>query len=96
MSVPVCEKVKHLGIQLTSTLSWTPHVDSLLHRVTHKVFILRRLAPVPAKKKKKEPAAQLAAQRAASAWLRTFAPTGNRKSTWLTGVALRFAQFVSF
>ena len=44
MSVPVCEKVKHLGIQLTSTLSWTPHVDSLLHRVTHKVFILRRLA----------------------------------------------------
>ena len=35
MSVPVCEKVKHLGIQLTSTLSWTPHVDSLLHRVTH-------------------------------------------------------------
>ena len=44
MSVPVCEKVKHLGIQLTSTLLWTPHVDSLLHRVTHKVFILRRLA----------------------------------------------------
>ena len=44
MSVPVCEKFKHLGIQLTSTLSWTPHIGSLLHLVTHKVFILRRLA----------------------------------------------------
>ena len=52
-------------------------------------------SPVPTKKKK-DPAAQLAAQRVASAWLRTFAPTGNRKSTWLPGVALRFAQFVSF
>ena len=44
MSVAVCEKVKHLGLQLTSTLSRTPHVDSLLHRVSHKVFILRHLA----------------------------------------------------
>ena len=39
-SVSVCEKVKHFGIQLTTTLSWTPHVDSLLHRVSPKVFIL--------------------------------------------------------
>ena len=42
--VPSCEQVKHLGIRLTSTLSWSPHIDSLLHRIAHRVYILKCLA----------------------------------------------------
>ena len=43
-SVPHCAETKHLGVSITQSLSWTPHVDKLLQRVSYKVYILKRLA----------------------------------------------------
>ena len=42
--VPHCAETKHLGVTITKSLSWTPHVDKLLQRVSYKVYILKRLA----------------------------------------------------
>ena len=42
--VPHCAETKHLGVTITQSLSWTPHVDKLLQRVSYKVYILKRLA----------------------------------------------------
>ena len=42
--VPYCAETKHLGVTITQSLSWTPHVDKLLQRVSYKVHILKRLA----------------------------------------------------
>ena len=42
--VPHCAETKHLGVTITQSLSWTPHVDKLLERISYKVYILKRLA----------------------------------------------------
>ena len=42
--VPHCAEMKHLGVTITQSLSWTPHVDKLLQRASFKVYILKRLA----------------------------------------------------
>ena len=44
LPVPHCAETKHLGVTITQSLSWTPHVDKLLQRVSYKVYILKRLA----------------------------------------------------
>ena len=42
--MPYCAETKHLGVTITQSQSWTPHVDKLLQRVSYKVHILKRLA----------------------------------------------------
>ena len=42
--VPHCAETNHLGVTITQSLSWTPHVDKLLQRVSYKAHILKRLA----------------------------------------------------
>ena len=42
--VPLAESVRHLGVTLSSSLTWSDHVRRLLQRVSFKVFTLKRLA----------------------------------------------------
>ncbi len=42
--IPNVDATKHLGIQISSKLSWSPHVHCLLKRVAHKVYIMKCLA----------------------------------------------------
>ena len=42
--IPIHEATKHLGVTLTKSLNWSKHIDYILHRVNHKVYILKRLA----------------------------------------------------
>ena len=42
--IPLVRSTVHLGICLSSTLSWPEHVTRLIHRVQFKVFTLKRLA----------------------------------------------------
>ena len=42
--LPHCAETKHVGVTITQSLSWTPHVDKLLQRVSYKVYILKSLA----------------------------------------------------
>ena len=42
--VPHCAETKHLGVTITQSLSWTPHVDKLLQHASYKAYILKRLA----------------------------------------------------
>ena len=43
-TVEQSERTQHLGVILTTALSWTPHVDNLICRVSYKVYKLKRLA----------------------------------------------------
>ena len=38
------KKTRHLGVILTDSLTWSPHVRDILKRVGYKAFILKRLA----------------------------------------------------
>ena len=38
------KKTRHLGMILTDSLTWSPHVRDILKRVAYKAFILKRLA----------------------------------------------------
>ena len=42
--IPLVRSTVHLGICLSSTLSWSEHITRLIHRVQFKVFTLKRLA----------------------------------------------------
>ena len=42
--VPLVEHTRHLGVILTSNLSWSDHVNSLLQRQRFNIFLLKRLA----------------------------------------------------
>ncbi len=42
--IPRVDRVKHLGLTITSKLHWSCHVQSMLQRIAYKVFILKRLA----------------------------------------------------
>ena len=43
-TVPSATSTKHLGVTVTQSLKWSPHVRTTLHRLNHRVFILKRLA----------------------------------------------------
>ena len=43
-TVEQSERTQYLGVILTTALSWTPHVDNLIRRVSYKVYMLKRLA----------------------------------------------------
>ena len=42
-TIPIAEKTRHLGVILTDSLTWSPHVRDILKRVGYKAFILKRL-----------------------------------------------------
>ena len=42
-TVEQSERTQHLGVILTTALSWTPHVDNLIRRVSCKVYMVKRL-----------------------------------------------------
>ena len=42
--VPLVEHTRHLGVILTSNLSWSDHVNSLLQRQKFNIFLFKRLA----------------------------------------------------
>ena len=42
--IPLVRSTVHLGICLSSTLSWSEHITRLIHRVQFKVFTMKRLA----------------------------------------------------
>ena len=42
--VPLCSEVRHLGIIITPDLQGSTHLHDLLKRVSHRVYILKRLA----------------------------------------------------
>ena len=42
--IPLVRSTVHLGICLSSTLSWSEHITRLINRVQFKVFTLKRLA----------------------------------------------------
>ena len=43
-TIPIAEKTRHLGVILTDSLTWSPHVRDILNRVGYKAFSLKRLA----------------------------------------------------
>ena len=43
-TIPIAEKTRHLGVILTDSLTWSPHVRDILKRVGYTAFILKRLA----------------------------------------------------
>ena len=42
--VPISEKTGYLGVILTDSLTWSPHVRDILKRFGNMTFILKRLA----------------------------------------------------
>ena len=41
--IPLASETKHLGVWVSSTLSWSLHVRDMLRRASYKVYILKRL-----------------------------------------------------
>ena len=42
--IPFAESTRHLGVTLTSTLSWSEHISNIIQRQQFKIFVLKRLA----------------------------------------------------
>ena len=42
--IPFAESTRHLGVALTSTLSWSEHISNIIQRQQFKIFVLKRLA----------------------------------------------------
>ena len=42
--IPFAESTRHLGVTLTSTLSWSEHISNIIQRQQFKIFFLKRLA----------------------------------------------------
>ena len=44
IEIPFAESTRHLGVTLTSTLSWSEHISNIILRQQFKIFVLKRLA----------------------------------------------------
>ena len=44
IAVPRTTETKHLGVTITESLKWSMHIRTTIHRLNHRVFILKRLA----------------------------------------------------
>ena len=44
IEIPFAESTRHLGVTLTSTLSWSEHIHNIIQRQQFKIFTLKRLA----------------------------------------------------
>ena len=42
--IPLVKTTAHLGVRISSTLSWSDHVSNIIRRVLFKAFLLKRLA----------------------------------------------------
>ena len=42
--VPLQHEVRHLGLTITPDLKWSTHLQALLKRLSHRIYILKRLA----------------------------------------------------
>ena len=44
IEIPFAESTRHLGVMLTSTLSWSEHISNIIQRQQFKIFVVKRLA----------------------------------------------------
>ena len=44
IAIPPAQETRHLGVRISSNLTWSTHIQDVIKRTSYKVFILKRLA----------------------------------------------------